>query len=89
MAGGKDNVVDDSEDLETDDDTEDRLIADDDDDGEDTDIMNVDEIVSKIDKQSDIERKRQIRRRLEELQEQRLAMRELDSTYNFNMDDDY
>ncbi|NEP08156.1 MAG: hypothetical protein F6K34_27330 [Okeania sp. SIO4D6] len=51
--------------------------------------INVDEIVSKIDKQSDIERQRAVRRRLDELNEQKLASKNIDSTYNFSLDDDY
>jgi len=88
MVANRDQVVDDNDELDTDDDAEDRMVSDDDDDDSDDSDLNVDEIVSKIDKQSDIERRRQIRKRLDELQEQRLAMLDLDSTYNFNMDED-
>lgn len=80
----KDELKDDEED------TEDAAITsdDDDEDGDDSDY-DIDAMVSKIDSQNDLARKREIRRRLEEIQEQRLAMRDLDSTYNFNLDDDF
>jgi hypothetical protein len=48
---------------------------------------NVDELVAKIDKQSD-EHKKEVKRRLEELEERKRAERDLDSTYNFNLDDE-
>ena len=91
MAANEDQVAEDNDELETEIDSEDRMVSDDDGDGDmgDTVVgLNVEEIVSKIDTQSDIDRQRAIRKRLDELQEQRLAMQDLDSTYNFNMDDD-
>lgn len=94
MAGDNVDESEDLDDLETEDD-EDTFVSDSDDD-DDVDIdmsaeINVDELVAKIEKQnlSDIERKKQVRRRLEELQEARMAARDLDSTYNFNLDDDF
>ena len=52
--------------------------------------INVEELVAKLDATGDDEigRKREIKKRLEELREQREADAELDSTYNFNLDDD-
>jgi hypothetical protein len=35
-----------------------------------------------------VARKREIRRRLEELEEMRRSSEDLDSTFNFNLDDD-
>jgi hypothetical protein len=50
--------------------------------------LNVDELVAKIEASTDldVERKRQIKRRLEQLAEERDL--DLDSTYNFNLNDD-
>ena len=36
----------------------------------------------------DLKRRREIRRRLEEIREARESARDLDSTFNFNLDDD-
>ena len=36
----------------------------------------------------DVARKREIRRRLEELEEMRRSNEDIDSTFNFNMDED-
>ena len=87
MTGDMTEVSDDVEDLEENEDSEDRMIEDDDA-VEATAEINVDEIVSKIDKQSDIERQRAIRRRLDELNEEKLASKDIDSTYNINLDED-
>ncbi|MEM9401694.1 MAG: hypothetical protein AAGA44_04290 [Pseudomonadota bacterium] len=86
MIGDTSEVKDDVDGTTTDDD-EDRMIEDDDI-VEATAEINVDDIVSKIDAQSDIERQRDIRRRLEELREERLSSKDLESTYNFSLDDD-
>jgi hypothetical protein len=53
--------------------------------------INVDELVAKIEGRDhdDVKRRREIRRRLEEIREQREAERELDNTFNFNLDDDF
>lgn len=65
-----------------------------DDDGEDnvdlTSELNVEELVAKLEAtdSDDLARRRLIRRRLEELRELREAEQDLDSTYNFNLDDD-
>ena len=56
--------------------------------GDDTAEVNVDELVAKIDKDADAEHKKEVHRRLEEVEEQRRAEEELDSTYNFNLDDE-
>ena len=58
------------------------------DDSEDTADLNVDELMAKLDKDMSAEHKKEVRRRLEELEERRREQRELDSTYNFNLDDD-
>ena len=52
--------------------------------------INVEEIVAKIEKDDagEAARKREVRRRLDEVQEEQRAARELDSTYNFNFDDE-
>ena len=52
--------------------------------------INVEELVAKIEAgEGDAEEhEKEIRRRLDELEEQRKAEAELDSTYNFNLDDD-
>ena len=51
--------------------------------------INVDEIVAKIEASDDEETRKKLeaRRRLDELAEKRKADEELDSTYNFNLDD--
>lgn len=49
--------------------------------------LNVEELVAKIDKQSD-EHEKEVKRRLAELAEQKREAMELDSTYNFNLDDE-
>ena len=52
--------------------------------------INVEELIAKIEAgEGDAEEhKKEIRRRLDELEEERRAEAELDSTYNFNLDDD-
>ena len=58
-------------------------------DGTDTIVeSNVDELVAKIDKDEDAEHKKEVHRRLMELEEKKLQEKELDSTYNFNLDDE-
>ena len=94
MMGDKDT----DDDLDSDDDFEDSsedtvVMSDDDDDDDDGDLsaeLNVEELVAKLDAtdSDDLARRRMIRRRLEELREQREAEQDLDSTYNFNLDDD-
>ena len=52
--------------------------------------FKVDELVAKIEAGDveDLENKREIRRRLERLREQREAEKDIDSTFNFNIDED-
>jgi len=81
------------------DDVEDELLDDDDDDGDDDmpdiggdTIIDVsgelEALVEKLDKSDpdDVAHRREVRKRLEELAEQRNV--DLDSTFNFNLDDD-
>lgn len=79
------------EDVESADDTDDMLMSDEMDDDNVGDIsveINVEELVARIENGDATAHKKAIRRRLEELEEQRREARELDSTYNFNLDDD-
>ena len=71
--------------------TETVVIVEDDADDDDVDLsveLNVEKLVAKLEAvdEEDVHRKAEIRRRLEELNEQR--EQELDSTFNFNLDDD-
>lgn len=52
--------------------------------------LNVEELVAKLDATDDDDlcQKRLIRRRIEALREEREAMKDIDSTYNFSFDDD-
>ena len=88
-SGDKDPIADIDDDLDDDDVEDTDVDIDDDDDGETAEI-NVDELVAKIDStdKADIEHRRAVRRRLEEIREAREAAAELDSTFNFNLDDD-
>jgi len=76
------------------DDEDDSYVAEDEDDtdniGDISVEINVDELVAKLEatNSDDIARKREIRRRLEELEEKRRSNDDLDSTYNFNLDDE-
>ena len=87
--------VDDDDDLDSTDDSDDVMLSDDDDDDENVgDIsveINVEELVAKIERgEGDVAaHRREVRRRLEEIEEQRREARELDSTYNFNLDDEF
>lgn len=56
--------------------------------GDTTIEMDIERLVAKLDASDseDVHRRAEIRRRLEELREQR--EQELDSTFNFNLDDD-
>ena len=94
MIGGDDDRED-----TTLDDVEDELLDDDDDDGDDDmpdiggdTIIDVsgelEALVEKLDKSDpdDVAHRREVRKRLEELAEQRNV--DLDSTFNFNLDDD-
>ena len=52
--------------------------------------INVEELVAKLEATGDeeVDRKRDVRKRLGELEEQRRDAENLDSTYNINLDDD-
>jgi hypothetical protein len=52
--------------------------------------INVEELVAKIEASDsdDVSRKREVRQQLEDLEERRRAEDDLDSTYNFDLDDD-
>ncbi len=52
--------------------------------------INVDELVAKIeaDDDDDAAEKKEVHRRMEALNEQRKAEEDVDSTFNFNLDDD-
>jgi GTP-binding protein EngB required for normal cell division len=54
----------------------------------DTAELNVEKLVEKIDKVDDADHKKEVHRRLEELAEKKREEAELDSTYNFNLDDE-
>ena len=83
---------------ELDDDIEDDDLGEDDgveemDDGNVGDIsveINVEELVAKLEAtdSDDVARRREIRCRLEELEDMRRANKDLDSTFNFDLDDD-
>lgn len=87
-----DDDDDSDEDLDTSEDTVVLSVDDDDDDSmaDLTSELNIEDLVAKLEAtdSDDIARKREIKRRLEEAREERDAMRDLDSTYNFNFDDD-
>jgi hypothetical protein len=89
---GSDDIDDDEDDdvVENDEDIDKDVVVDTDDVVDTIDLtgeMNVESLVAKLDAtpKDDLERKRQIRKRLEELREER---EELESTYNFNLDDE-
>ena len=81
-----DDIEDD--DLDDDDDVED--IDDDDNVGDISVEINVEELVAKLEAtdSDDVARRREIRRRLEALEDMRRANEDLDSTFNFNLDDE-
>ncbi len=80
-----DDIEDD--DLDEDDDVEE---MDDDNVGDISVEINVEELVAKLEAtdNDDVARRREIRRRLEELEDMRRANKDLDSTFNFDLDDD-
>ena len=91
--GEKETVVDD--DIELDDSSEDTIVLSEDADdidtvGDFTAELDVEKLVEKIESgEADGEAKeKEVHRRLEELNEQRQVDEELDSTYNFNIDED-
>ena len=88
-----DDIDDDVDDVDDEDIDEIEDIADDDDDDNVGDIsveINVEELVAKLEAtdDDDLARKREIHKRLEELEDQRRTEKDLDSTYNFNLDDE-
>ncbi len=86
-----DELDDDIEDEDVDDDDDDVEEIDDDDNVGDISVeINVEELVAKLEAtdSDDVARRREIRRRLEELEDMRRASRDLDSTFNFDLDDD-
>lgn len=82
------------EDVDSTEDSEDTIVLDDnldiDNVGDISVEINVEELVAKIeaDDGDDAEHKKEIHRRLEELNEQRRIEQELENTFNFNLDDD-
>ena len=67
------------------------VVADDDDDVSDlSSDINIEELVAKLEStpKDALDRQRQIRRRIDELREEREVLKDLDSTYNFNLDED-
>jgi hypothetical protein len=90
--GGKDVDVD--EDIELTAEPEDTVVLEDVDDvdnvGDISVEINVEELVAKMEEgDGDAEEhEKEIHRRIEELNDQRETDKELDSTYNFNLDDD-
>lgn len=52
--------------------------------------INVEELVAKLEAtdDDDLDRKREIHKRLEELSDRRKDSEDIDSTYNFNLDDE-
>ena len=95
MNGEKDDIVDEAEDVEDVEENaapEDTVVLTEDlediDDLGSTTELDVDKLVEKIDKDGDAERKKEVHRRMEELAEKKREQEELDSTFNFNLDDD-
>lgn len=92
--GSKDAVVDEDE-LDTVDSSEDTIVLSEDADdidtvGDFTAELDVEKIVAKVEsgEVDGEQRQKEIHRRLEEIAEQKREREELDSTYNFNLDDD-
>ncbi len=93
MNGEKDTeVIDDVEDVEENLAPDDTVVLTEDlediGDPADTTELNVDKLVEKIDKDDDADHKKEVHRRLEELADEKREAEELDSTYNFNLDDE-
>lgn len=90
---GKNDKIDTDKDVDSSDDsfTATIVMSDDDDDvigGDSTIEMDIENLVAKLEAsdKDDVHRRAEIRRRLEDLREQR--QQELDDTFNFNLDDD-
>ena len=97
MNGGTGNgkeLVEVDDDLDAGDDMDETIVIESDDESDNVGDMsveiNVDELVAKIESGDDTEvkSKREVKRRLDELKEQHETEQDLDSTYNFNLDDD-
>jgi hypothetical protein len=90
IGNGKPEVdLDDDLDSEEDvDDVSDSEDLDDDNIGDLSVEINVEELVAKIESGDASQHHKEVRRRLEEIEEQRRVERELDNTFNFNLDDD-
>jgi hypothetical protein len=87
------DVSDDIEDVEAEDLGDTSVIAElsDIDDEDDISVeINVEELVAKLEAtdEKDLARRREIHRRLEELEDRRKYSEDLDNTYNFNLDDE-
>ena len=85
-----DNVEDD---IESDEFSDDTVVLEDIADDELTDLSveaDVNRLVTKLDSSDpdDVQRQREVHRRLEEIQDQKEAEENIDSTFNFNLDDD-
>ena len=85
-----DELDDDIEDEDLDDDDDVEEMDDDDNVGDISVEINVEELVAKLEAtdSDDVARKREIRRRLDELEDMRRANADLDSTFNFDLDDE-
>ena len=93
MTGERDTeVVDDVEDVEENAAPEDTVVITEDladiDELADAAELDVDKLVEKMDKADDAEHKKEVHRRLEEIAEKKREAEELDSTFNFNLDDE-
>ena len=92
--GNGEKEVDVEEDIGSSEESEDTIVLEDDIDidnvGDISVEINVEELVAKIEAGDGdaAEHRKEIHRRLEELSEQRRIEAELDSTFNFNLDDD-
>jgi hypothetical protein len=98
MNGEIDNFDDEDFDDEVDSSDDDDVSLSDDDSDDATDNVgdmsveiNVEDIILRMEAKAgdDLKRKREIRRRLEEIREAREAAADLDNTFNFNLDEDY
>ena len=93
MNGERDiEVIDDVDDVEENASPEDTVVITEDladiDDLTDTAELDVEQLVAKLDSSDDAARRKEVHRRLEELAERKREAAELDSTYNFNLDDE-
>ena len=85
-----DDVVDEAEEEEIEDSERVPEIDEDDNVGDISVEINVEELVAKLEAtdDDDVGRKREIRNRLQELEEQRRSSQDLNSTFNFDLDDE-